>query len=319
MFLSFPAKSYLTFTLHASLSQCESVFTGGGSSCSPPITAKTYVVYNRGRRLLLLALLLCRRGLFLRRGFLRSSFLGCGLCRGLRGCLCRSSLLHRCWRSCHNFLFGWRCGLLGGRCRRLALSHRRSCYRFSCGFHWHGRGCAGQCIFRLASTLLGRLISGRSRCGFLLRASATRRWRRWRRFRWRIWLQKLYDFRGRTQLAVQQQQEGFIRYLLVLWMLRCNAHLRHFREREFLPDRRPFGQEILDLLFDSRSPRRDGIEQQRVRPVGHQELPCLRWQGKFARHQLLGKILGIVFKTFPALDKTFVDDLLLHRRNIFIA
>ena len=115
------------------------------------------------------------------------------------------------------------------------------------------------CVLRLASTLFGRLISGRS---LFLCSSPARWWRRWRRLRRRVWLQELHDLRVRTQLAIQQHQERFIQNLLVLRMLRSNTHLCHFRERQLLPDKRPLGQKVLDLLLDRRSPRRDGVEQQ---------------------------------------------------------
>ncbi len=101
-------------------------------------------------------------------------------------------------------------------------------------------------------------------------------------------------------------------------MLRRDAHLRHLRKRQLLADQRPLGQKIFDLLFDCGSARRDGIEQQRVWPVGGQEFPRLRRQREIARGEPLGKILGILFQPLPALDKAFVNDLLLHRRNFLV-
>ena len=94
--------------------------------------------------------------------FLWRRLLGCGFCSRLRWSFRRRSFLRRrrwCWSS---FLLSRRCSMFRRSSRRCG-SVRSQRRRTSCG-----RSFASQCVLRLASTLLRRLISGR---GFFLCSS----------------------------------------------------------------------------------------------------------------------------------------------------
>ena len=120
------------------------------------------------------------------------------------------------------------------------------------------------------------------------------------------------------QLSIQQQQEGFIQNFSVLRMLGGDAHLRHLREGQLLPYLRPFGQKIFELLFNRRRTRRNRRIQYHLRAALHQEFPVLRRRDQVSGHQLFGKFFGIVFQIAPALHESFIRNLLLDARNLFL-
>src|SRR5262249_16903194 len=182
-----------------------------------------------------------------------------------------------------------------------------------------GGGGGGQC-FRLTAAFLWALFSASFRSSLLLpHATTANGRRRWRRLGRRIRREELDDLVVGTQSAIHEQQEGLVQGLLVLRMLGCDSHLRHFRKGEFLAQLRPFGQEILELLMHRRRPRRNRGKQHSLRPAVHQELPRGGWLRQVPSHQSFGKVLGIIFHVAPALDKTLVGKLALDGRDVFVA
>src|SRR5215510_7192557 len=166
---------------------------------------------------------------------------------------------------------------LFGRRRGLGLGFRffSGFCRGRCNGLWSSRSFGGRRCrqgFWLASATLRRR-SRLTRSLFLGRSTAPHGRRRRRRLRRFVRLQVLHDLVVAAQLSIHEQEESVVQNFLVVRMLGRNPHLCHFRKWEFLPDLRPLGQKILELLLDCRRARGNCSKQYRFGTALHEKLP----------------------------------------------